>query len=86
MVVGPDEDGVIVDVNRPAAAVGRTFTHELGHYLGLSHTCGEAPGCNAPCQTSNLMTQSGCAGSNALNLTSSQGGKMSCHFMIQSGC
>jgi len=83
-----DEDGVIVDVNRSAARVARTFTHELGHYLGLSHTCGEFPDCDAPCQTSNLMTQSGCIppGTTALNLTSGQGNKMRCHFMIQPGC
>jgi len=84
-----DEDGVIVDVNRPAAAVARTFTHELGHFLGLSHTCGETSGtppCAAPCQTSNLMTQSGCASGTALQLTSSQGTKMRCHFLVQAGC
>jgi len=81
-----DEDGVIVDVNRTAAGVGRTFTHELGHFLGLSHTCGEAPGCKQPCQMNNLMTQSACAAANALNLTSDQGDKMRCHFMIQPGC
>jgi hypothetical protein len=84
-----DEDGVIVDVNRTPAAVARTFTHELGHFLGLSHTCGEVSGnppCAAPCQPTNLMTQSGCASGSALNLTSSQGDKMRCHFMVQSGC
>lgn len=84
-----DQDGVIVDVNRPAAAVARTFTHEVGHFLGLSHTCGDASGtppCAAPCQTNNLMTQSGCAVGNALQLTSTQGDKMRCHFMVQPGC
>jgi hypothetical protein len=84
-----DEDGVIVDVNRPAAAVARTFTHELGHFLGLSHTCGETSGtppCAAPCQTGNLMTQSGCASGTALNLTSGQGSTMRCHFMVRPGC
>lgn len=81
-----DEDGVIVDVNRTLAKVGRTFTHELGHYLGLSHTCGEYPGCKKPCQKNNLMTQSGCAAANALDLTSGQSAKMRCHYMIQPGC
>jgi hypothetical protein len=86
------EDGVIVDVNRTATEVGRTFTHELGHFLGLSHTCGEAPNCTPPCQKNNLMTQSGCVDATAvnlgtaLNLTSDQGDKMRCHFMIQPGC
>jgi len=84
-----DEDGVIVDVNRANAAVARTFAHELGHFLGLSHTCGESsatPPCAAPCQTTNLMTQSGCASGSALQVTSSQGVTMRCHFMVQSGC
>jgi hypothetical protein len=81
-----DEDGVIVNVNRIAAHVGRTFAHELGHFLGLSHTCGEAPTCNPPCQTNNLMTPSRCAGANALSLMPGQGDKMRCHFMVQQGC
>jgi hypothetical protein len=84
-----DEDGVIVDINRSAAKVARTFTHELGHFLGLFHTCGEASGekpCAAPCQKDNLMTQSGCANANALSLTSAQGTTMRCHFMVQPGC
>ena len=86
---GSDEDGVIVDVNLATISVARTFTHELGHFLGLSHTCGEFggnPPCAAPCQTSNLMTQSACAGANAFNLTSSQGDTMRCHFMVQPAC
>ena len=86
-----DEDGVIVDVNRAVAGVARTFTHEVGHVLGLSHTCGETSGtppCASPCPTDNLMTQTGCvpAGTTALNLTASQGTTMRCHFMVQPGC
>jgi len=84
-----DQDGVIVDINRPLAAVARTFTHELGHFLGLTHTCGEfsgTPPCAAPCQTTNLMTQSGCAAASALQLTAAQGTTMRCHFMVQAGC
>lgn len=83
---GSDEDGVVVDVNRTTAQVARTFAHELGHFLGLSHTCGEAPDCDPPCQMSNLMTQSGCAGPNALQLTSGQGDTMRCHFSVRPGC
>lgn len=88
---GSDEDGVIVDVNRGAAGVARTFTHEVGHFLGLVHTCGETSGtppCAAPCQTDNLMTQTGCVpgGTTALNLTAGQGTTMRCHFMVQPAC
>jgi hypothetical protein len=84
-----DEDGVIVDIQRPADAVARTFTHELGHFLGLSHTCGETSGtppCKAPCQKTNLMTQTGCKSGSALDLTSAQGSKMSCHYLVQPAC
>jgi hypothetical protein len=85
-----DEDGVIVDVNLTAAQVGRTFSHELGHYLGLSHTCGEykpdGTGCQPPCQTNNLMTQTGCKVGDALDLDSGQGATVRCHYMVQSGC
>ena len=79
-----DEDGVIVDVNRAAAAVARTFTHEVGHFLGLAHTCGESPECRPPCQTNNLMTQSGCVPRHHRARSDvRQGDKMRCHFMVQ---
>ena len=84
-----DEDGVIVDINESTAAVARTFTHEVGHFLGLSHTCGETTGtppCATPCDKNNLMTQTGCKTGNALQLTSSQGTTVRCHFMVQAGC
>jgi hypothetical protein len=85
---GSDEDGVIVDVNRTVDGVARTFAHELGHYLGLSHTCGESPDCDAPCDTDNLMTQTGCvpAGTVALDLTADQGTTMRCHVAVHKGC
>lgn len=85
---GSDEDGVIVDVNRPINGVARTFAHELGHYLGLSHTCGVTPDCDPPCDTDNLMTQTGCvpAGTTALDLTNDQGDTMRCHLHVHDGC
>ena len=65
----------------------RTFAHELGHYLGLSHNHGDT------CPTStteqnNLMAQSRCAIStrNSVLLTSSQGGNMDDHCSIKAGC
>jgi hypothetical protein len=84
-----DRDGVIVDVNETPAGVARTFAHEVGHFLGLAHTCGTTSGtppCAAPCQTTNLMTQTGCAAGSALVMTASQGAKMRCHFMVRPGC
>src|SRR5262245_57624036 len=78
-----DEDGVIVDVNDADA---RTFAHELGHFLGLEHTCGEFPDCDEPCDLNNLMTQTGCKSGDALELTSSQGSTMRCHYRVRSGC
>jgi hypothetical protein len=65
----------------------RTFAHELGHYLGLSHNHGDT------CPTStteqnNLMAQSRCAIStrNSVLLTSSQGDHMDDHCSIKAGC
>ena len=65
----------------------RTFAHELGHYLGLSHNHGD----NCPTTTdeqSNLMAQSRCALStrNSVLLTNSQGDDMKDHCSTKSGC
>jgi hypothetical protein len=67
----------------------RTFAHELGHYLGLSHNHDAFPDC--PTTTTgqnNLMAQSGCAIStrNSVLLTSSQGDDMDDHCSINAGC
>lgn len=57
----------------------RTFAHELGHYLTLTHR-------NS--QPSNLMCQSGSASStrNSVNLTSGQASDMRDHCLVDSGC
>lgn len=65
----------------------RTFAHELGHYLGLSHNHGDT----CPTTTSgqnNLMAQSRCALStrNSTLLTTSQGTNMSDHCSTKAGC
>lgn len=52
----PDEDGVVIDFRRFGTFgtvaspfhLGRTLTHELGHWLGLLHPWGVQPGCNGP--------------------------------------
>ncbi len=65
----------------------RTFAHELGHYLGLSHNHGD----DCPAGTTeknNLMAQSRCAIStrDSVLLTSSQGDNMDDHCSIRAGC
>ena len=67
--------------------MARTFAHELGHYLGLSHNHGDS------CPTSaaalnNLMAQSRCATStrNSTLLTSSQGTNVRDHCSTKAGC
>ena len=42
-------DGIVIDYNLGMPPTNRVLTHELGHYLGLSHTWGnsnQASGCN----------------------------------------
>lgn len=83
-----DMNGVIGgEVNRSAARVARTFTHEIGHYLGLYHNHGD----DCPTTASgraNLMAQTRCADSvcNSVQLTSSQGSTIRSHCFVQSGC
>ncbi len=65
----------------------RTFAHELGHYLGLTHNHGDA--CpSTTTERNNLMAQSRCAVSerNSVALTSGQGDTMDNHCSIKSGC
>ncbi|MBD3636533.1 MAG: T9SS type A sorting domain-containing protein [Crocinitomicaceae bacterium] len=43
-------DGIVIDYNLGLPPTNRVLTHELGHYLGLSHTWGnsnQASGCTA---------------------------------------
>ena len=65
----------------------RTFAHELGHYLGLSHNHGDACPTSAA-EMNNLMAQSRCAAStrNSTLLTSSQGTEISDHCSTKPGC
>ena len=65
----------------------RTFAHELGHYLGLSHNHGDSCPTTTAAQN-NLMAQSRCALStrNSTLLTSSQGSNMRDHCSTKAGC
>jgi hypothetical protein len=76
------------EVNRDFEGVARTFAHELGHYLGLSHTHDSD---NCPTTTagkSNLMTQTKCVDSvrDAVVLTSSQGSTVRGHCFTKDPC
>jgi hypothetical protein len=82
------DDGLVGGrIDRESDGVARTFAHEIGHYLGLSHTHG------ADCPTSNaarnrLMSQTRCALSNrnSVNLTSGEGSTMRGHCTVRPGC
>jgi hypothetical protein len=89
-----DMNGVIGgEVNRGAQAVARTFAHEIGHYLGLSHNHGNAPSCpDTTAGCNNLMAQTRCAAScgggvcQSVNLIDSQGNTVRGHCFVQVGC
>ena len=67
----------------------RSFAHELGHYLGLSHNHGDAPDCPTTISgKNNLMAQSRCdvTARDSTLLTSSQGADISHHCSTKAGC
>jgi hypothetical protein len=83
-----DMNGVIGgEVNRDSEGVARTFAHEIGHYLGLSHNHGDDCPTSASAKA-NLMAQTRCVDSvrNGVKLTSSQGSTMRGHCSVQNGC
>lgn len=84
---GKDSGLVGGQIDRDADGVVRTFAHEIGHFLGLSHT----HGANCPTGTAarnRLMSQTRCAISNATstNLTSGEGSTMRGHCSTRTGC
>jgi len=74
-------------IDRDPDGVARTFAHEIGHYLGLSHTHG-ATCPSGDAARNRLMSQTRCALSNrnSVNLTSGEGSNMRDHCMVRSGC
>lgn len=83
-----DMNGVIGgEVNRGWEGVARTFAHEIGHYLGLSHNHGDDCPTTAAGRA-NLMAQTRCADStrDSVVLTNSQGNTMHDHCSVRGGC
>lgn len=88
-----DDRVVAGEIGRASEGFSRTFAHEIGHHLGLSHNHGgdpECPGTMAGCN--NLMAQTRCATScgsgvrAAVLLTSGQGSTMRDHCSVKGGC
>jgi len=76
------------EVNRGADGLARTFAHELGHYLGLSHNHGDDDCPSTTAGTANLMAQTRCASNvrTSVVLTGSQGTNVRDHCFVQDGC
>ena len=68
--------------------LSRTFAHEIGHFLDLSHNHddGECP--STASGRNNLMAQTGCVDDVRadVNLASSQGSDMRDHCSVKNGC
>lgn len=86
------DDGLVAGgVDNDAEGLSRTFAHEVGHFLGLSHNHNALPDGPCPATTAgqnNLMAQTGCAISTRTSvlLTATQGNDMDDHCMIREGC
>jgi len=88
------EDGVVAgEIGRGFEGFARTFVHEIGHHLGLSHNHGGDPDCpDTTTECNNLMAQTRCARScgggirAASLLRSDQGSTMRSHCAVRSGC
>ncbi len=84
---GKDDGLVGGEINRDLEGFSRTFAHETGHFLGLSHNHGD----DCPATTAgqnNLMAQTRCAITtrDSVLLTGSQGGTMRGHCSVRAAC
>lgn len=84
------DDGLIGgEINRDFDPFARTFAHEIGHFLGLSHNHGGDSDCpSTTAGQNNLMAQTRCAISvrDSVLLTSGQGNTMRRHCSVRDGC
>ena len=84
------DDGLIGgEINRDHEPFSRTFAHELGHFLNLSHNHGAAPACpTTTAGQNNLMAQTRCALSarNSVLLTTTQGSTVRGRCQTRAGC
>lgn len=87
---GGKDDGLTGgEINRGDDAIARTFAHEVGHFLTLSHNHGDQPDCpDTTAGQNNLMAQTRCALStrNSTLLTSGQGSDMRGHCASRDDC
>ena len=85
---GDKDDGLVGgEIGRNHLGVARTFSHEIGHFLGLEHNHGE----NCPTSASallNLMAQTRCASSlrDSVEITDSQSGTIRGHCSTMDNC
>jgi hypothetical protein len=83
------DDGLVGgEIGRSFEKVGRTFAHEVGHFLGLPHNHDDDDCPTSAAGLLNLMAQTGCVNSvrDAVQLTSGQGGTMREHCSVRDGC
>lgn len=92
---GSKDDGCLAgDLTRSKEGLAKTFSHEIGHFLGRSHNHDDG---DCPASTNaqnNLMAQTGCRADKstqaglraATRLTQSQGNTMKDHCSMKNGC
>lgn len=83
-------DGVVIDyryfgvTDTPPYNLGRTATHEIGHWLGLKHLWGDTGGCTSDDGIEDTPTQFGASTGCDLNRASCGGLNMVQNYMDQS--